>query len=299
VDLGGLFHATRRQLALAKAFRERGQVAILGMGSSPGITNILAALAAEGMERVDAIHVKVGNVDRSRYRSTPPLAFPYSPDTVLDEFELASAVFRDGRLRMVLPLDPRERVIDRFPPPLGELELDTTLHSELATLPAFFRRRGVREVTFRQSFYPAFREKVAFLVQLGFARTTGRNGASPGPRALLLDLLGRLPGSELAGSPERHEVLRAQVLGTRAGRRVTVTADCRVGPTAGEGVGPDIDTGAPPSIAVQLLLAEKIRPRPGVWSPEQAMPPAPFVAELEKRGMSVRTRVLEGESRGK
>jgi len=101
--------------------------------------------------------------------------------------------------------------------------------------------------------------------------------------------------AELAGPPERHEVLRAQVLGTRAGRRVTVIVDCRVGPGAGEGVGPDIDTGAPPSIAVQLLLAEKIRPRPGVWSPEQAVPPALFVPELEKRGMSVRTRVLEAQ----
>ena len=290
VDLGGLFHATRRQLALAKAFRERGQVAILGMGSSPGITNILAVLAAEGMERVDAVHLEVGNVDRSRYRSAPPLAFPYSPDTVLDEFELASAVYRDGKLRMVPPLDPRERVTDRFPAPLGELELDTTLHSELATLPAFFRRRRAREITFRQSFDPAFRQKLALLVQLGFAATANKSGASPAPRAVLLELLGRLPKAELAGQPERHEVLRARVLGTRAGRRVTVTVDCTVGPTAGDGVGPDIDTGAPPSIAVQLLLAGKIAPRPGVWSPEQAVPPAVFLPELEKRGMRVRTK---------
>jgi saccharopine dehydrogenase-like NADP-dependent oxidoreductase len=77
------------------------------------------------------------------------------------------------------------------------------------------------------------------------------------------------------------------VKGRRKGRAVTVTTDCAVGPRAGGGVGPDIDTGAPPSIAVQLMLAGEIPLAPGVWAPEQVIPPAPFVRELERRGMRV------------
>jgi saccharopine dehydrogenase-like NADP-dependent oxidoreductase len=100
-------------------------------------------------------------------------------------------------------------------------------------------------------------------------------------------MLERLPKPVPKGRPERHEVLRTVVKGRRQGRAVTVTTDCAVGPRAGGGVGPDIDTGAPPSIAVQLMLAGEIPLEPGVWAPEQVIPPAPFVRELKRRGMRV------------
>src|SRR5437870_10652976 len=46
VDLGGLFHVTLKQLELDEEFREAGLTAILGMGSAPGKTNLLAAAGA-------------------------------------------------------------------------------------------------------------------------------------------------------------------------------------------------------------------------------------------------------------
>jgi hypothetical protein len=35
------------------------------------------------------------------------------------------------------------------------------------------------------------------------------------------------------------------------------------------------------------MLAGEIPLAPGVWAPEQVIPPAPFVRELERRGMRV------------
>jgi saccharopine dehydrogenase (NAD+, L-lysine-forming) len=280
VDLGGLFHMTRRQLALAPAFREKGLMALLGMGSSPGIVNLLAVHAAEGLERVSEVHCQVGSVDRSRYVSAPPLGFGYSVETLLDEFFLPSAVFRNGKLLMVPPLDPAERVEARLPAPVGKLRLDTTLHSELATLPGYFRERGVREVTFRQGFDAGFVEKLSFLVRLGLAE--------PGPRRVLLELLGRFPPAVTKGKPWRYEVLRVVIRGRRGGKPVIVTADCHAGPKAGRGVGPDIDTGAPPSIAAQMIVSGAMPVRPGVWAPEEVVPLGPFFREVERRGMLVR-----------
>jgi len=309
VDLGGLFHMTRRQLPLARAFARRGRMAILGIGSAPGILNVLAARAARDLDVVSEVHCLVGATDRTRYRETSPLGFGYSVDTLLDEFSMPSAVFRDRTWRMVPALDPGERVTVRFPAPIGPIPVDTTLHSEVATLPLYFKDRGIREVTFRQGFDPAFMDRLAFLVRLGLAETgepprlggtpsrgskrparRGRaraDGAVPAPRDLLLRLLERLPKAVPLGRPVRHEVLRTVVRGRRRGRALTVTTDCVVGPRAGGGVGPDIDTGAPPSIAVQLMLAGAIPLAPGVWAPEQAIPPEPFVRELERRGMRV------------
>ena len=292
LDLGGLFHMTRRQLPRASAFARRGRMAILGVGSAPGILNVMAAHAGRHFDTVSEVHCLVGATDRTRYRETSPLGFGYSVDTLLDEFSLPSAVFRGGEWRMVPALDPGERIDVRFPAPIGRIPVDTTLHSEVATLPLHFRERGIREVTFRQGFDPEFMERLGLLVRLGLAETAalpgqGTNQTGCAPRELLLRLLERLPKPVPAGDPERHEVLRTVVRGRRRGRTATVTTDCVVGPRAGNGVGPDIDTGAPPSIAVQLMLAGAIPIRPGVWAPEQVIPAEPFVRELERRGMRV------------
>ncbi|MEZ0229137.1 MAG: saccharopine dehydrogenase family protein, partial [Planctomycetota bacterium] len=91
VDLGGLFHMTKRQLRLDREFRARGVTALLGVGSSPGITNLLAVHAARGLDRVHEVHCQVGSVDETRFAHAPPLGFGYSADTLLDEFSMPSA----------------------------------------------------------------------------------------------------------------------------------------------------------------------------------------------------------------
>ncbi len=320
VDLGGLFHTTRRQLDLKSAFERRGLMAILGMGSAPGILNVLAVSCARDLDVVREVHCLVGAVDRTRFRDPPLLGFGYAPDTLLDEFAMPSAVFRDGAFAMVPPLDPGERISVRFPPPVGTLHVDTTLHSEVATLPLHFADRGIREVTFRQGFDPEFMARLGFLVKLGLVDTRGvsvpatraaagderrraaRSAArsidvAVSPRDVLLALLRRFPAAKPIGRPFRYEVLRTVVHGRRRGRAVTVTADCHAGPRAGGGIGPDIDTGAPPSIAVQLMIGGELPIRPGVWAPEQVVPVEPFVRELERRGMQVTRRVTTGRAR--
>ena len=59
-------------------------------------------------------------------------------------------------------------------------------------------------------------------------------------------------------------------------------------------MGIDVDTGCPPSIAMQMILRGEITAR-GVLPAERAVPPEPFFAELRKRGMSVQRsqRVLD------
>ena len=47
IDLGGLFHVTREQVELDERFRAAGLLAVLGMGSAPGKTSVMAARAVE------------------------------------------------------------------------------------------------------------------------------------------------------------------------------------------------------------------------------------------------------------
>src|SRR5919201_3803234 len=43
MDLGGLYHVAAEQLALSGEFEQAGLLALLGIGSAPGKTNLLAA----------------------------------------------------------------------------------------------------------------------------------------------------------------------------------------------------------------------------------------------------------------
>ena len=45
IDLGGLYWLTGRQLELHDEFEQAGLLALLGMGSSPGKTNVMAVEA--------------------------------------------------------------------------------------------------------------------------------------------------------------------------------------------------------------------------------------------------------------
>lgn len=285
IDLGGLFHVTRQQRARDAAFRQAGLMAILGMGSAPGIVNVMAAQAAAGMRRVDEVHIIVGARDSTSWRVAPRWSFGYSVDTLLDELVLPAALFRDGAIVMVPPLLPAERRRERFPEPIGELDLDVTLHSELATLPEHFRDRGVREVTFRQSFDAGFAERLRVVVELGLGDAAPLPSLGVAPRDVLKALLARQPAPSPAGPVVRDEILRVRVVGD--GREAVI--DCHAGPQAGGGVGPDIDTGAPPSIAAQLLGGE-LSIRPGVFAPEEVVPWPALRRELERRGMTVTVR---------
>ena len=57
MDLGGLYHMTRKQFSLDKDFRRIGRIAIVGVGGAPGITNVMARALADRLDRVDSIRV--------------------------------------------------------------------------------------------------------------------------------------------------------------------------------------------------------------------------------------------------
>lgn len=288
-DLGGLFHATLEQLKLHARFRRAGLLAVPGIGAAPGVVNVMARAAADEMERVDEIHVLVGNVDRTRGREPGILGASYSIQTILDEASLPAAVFTGGKLAFVEPMsDPRAV---QFPPPVGLRYPARTLHSEVATLPLSYRAKGVREVSFRIAFPDALADRLRFLRALGMTSSTairvGRGQVVP--RDVLTALHGRLPKPAPGGPADEHEVLRVVVRGARGGEEWEEVIDCHTAGIRPWGIGIDADTGCPPSIAAQLLLAGVVTAR-GVVPPEQAIPAAPFFEELERRGMRIHRR---------
>ena len=284
-DLGGLYHGTLKQFALDAEFREAGVPALLGMGSTPGITNVMAGALARRFDSVDAIHVRVGCIDRT---ASGPLPVPYALDTVIDEFSLEPMVFRGGRAEAVPPGSGEEAI--RFPEPVGEARAFYTLHSEVAMFPRSFP--GLSEASFKVAFEPDFTRKMRFLVDLGFASREKRVGEAS-PRAMLL-ALASAQTTTAAGDPDDCDALRVDVSGRKAGRASDARAEMIVLPhrewkmAAGS-----LDTGVPLSLAAQML-ADGTVSAPGVLCPETAVPPEKFFRELSRRGMEVRWSPEEG-----
>ena len=281
-DLGGLYHGSREQFELDEEFRKAGVPALLGMGSTPGITNVMAGALARRFESVEEIHVRVGCVDRNASGALP---VPYALDTVIDEFSLEPMVFRSGRAEAVPPASGEEEIA--FPEPVGTVRAFYTLHSEVAMFPRSFPT--LREASFKVAFEPEFTRKMKFLVDLGFA-SREKVVRDVSPREMLLALAGGAGASGGAGAeePDDCDVLRVDVAGRRAGVTGSARAEMIVLPHRAWRVpAGSLDTGVPLSIAAQMLASRAIA-KPGVLCPETAVSPEPFFAELARRGMAIR-----------
>jgi lysine 6-dehydrogenase len=284
-DLGGLYHMTLRQLELDGRFREGGLAAIVGIGCCPGLSNVLARLAADRLDRVESIDILDGAIEEDE-----GFGVPYSADTIIDEFTAPAMVFEDGRLREVPAGSGAVRW--RFPEPIGEMEAVYTLHSEIATLPRTIE--GVRDVRWRLALPTAIADGFRLLVDLGLTgeEPVDTPSGSVVPRDLLRAVLARVPAP--GGPPRDVEVLVVQARGTLDGRTATFTAEARYEPQP-EGISAGaFGTAIPIAVATRWMAEGRVEA--GVRPPETALVAEDFVAELAREGVQITTR-LEQELR--
>lgn len=252
LDLGGLYHVTLAQLELDARFRECGRLALLGIGSSPGKTNVMAASAVKQLDTVDSIDVMAAGRDPAASGSLTP---PYALQTLIDELTLAPVVLRDGRPLAIEPLTTGGCV--DFGEPIGSAETIYTLHSELATFGPSF---GCAAASFRLSLAPELLER---LRELALAPE-------------------RLPAAASAARPQSAETVSVHVVEAHGGgRTVRVRAITRPHRPFGLG-GSVVSTAAPAAAAVRLLARGQLRAT-GALPPERCIAPPLLFSELEQR----------------
>jgi lysine 6-dehydrogenase len=253
------------------------------MGGTPGITNVLARLAVDQMERVESIKVQLGCADATP--SSAPLVPPYSMRTILDEFTKEPQVFQDGQWYPQQPLSGQEELL--FPLPVGRATAVYSLHSECATFPISFREQGIRSVSFKIAFPTDFMNRLKFLVDLGFGSDEPLylRGGQVSPREILTKLVEQLPNE--AVEPQDCDVLRVVTTGQTNGQPITITNEVVALPYRPWGVSAGaLDTGTPLAIAGHMLASGEITRR-GAHGPEVCVPPAPFFRELARYDMHV------------
>jgi lysine 6-dehydrogenase len=267
IDLGGLYHVTAEQLEQSPAFEEAGLLALLGMGSSPGKTNVMAARAVAELADATPKAIDVFAAGRDIEPPAGP-SYPYSPRTLVDELTLAPVALKGGEPTELEPLQDGGKFA--FPDPIGPSDTIYTLHSEVLTFGESF---GCEECSFRLSLAPPVLERVRELVGAGDDA---------------IDAAAR------EAVPSSAQTVSAHVVSARVkGAEVVVEAVTRPMPQWGLGGG-IVSTAAPAAAAVRLLARGQIEER-GALPPERCVRPEDLFPELERRGCRFRGEVKASE----
>jgi Saccharopine dehydrogenase NADP binding domain len=139
VDLSS--HLTRNpfkaeQFSYAKRFEEKNRAALINTGAAPGLTNLLVQRAAEMLDEVHSVHIRLFESTES----DDPIS-QWSPEVSFDEAISSPRVYRDGKFRMEKRFAELEKF--RFPDPIGNANVVLAAQDEVATLPYFIPMRNM------------------------------------------------------------------------------------------------------------------------------------------------------------
>ena len=272
LDLGGLYWVAAEQFERfapdgADRFAAEGLLAVLGIGSAPGKTNLMGLRAKRELGEVERMDVFAGGRDLD---PPPGFSVPYALRTLIDELTLNPVVVRGGEAVEIEPMSDGGAV--DFGEPIGEAAAINTLHSEMLTFPDSF---GCREASFRLSLHPDLLARLRELAEAPSAEVE-RAAAEAAP-------------------PSRSTVSVHLVEASGGGRSVRMRSVTRPIERLGFGGGVT-STAAPAAATVRLLARAEITER-GVHPPERCIEPDAMFAELEQRGSRFDVEVTEEAAR--
>lgn len=282
LDLGGLYHKTQDQLDYEKEFAEAGLTAVLGIGASPGMTNVATAMGATRLDVVESIHIRTGAKGGGE-------GFAYSAKTILDELTMEPVVYHNGEFQTLDPLSGQETYT--MPDPVGEVEGFHSIHSELATMPTSFE--GVKDVDFRVAFSPDLVNICEVLINLNLTseETVEFKGVEMSPREFLDWHLDRQPKP---GVVEEWKSFRIDVTGQRGGEyehyRYTAVVESRLDDWELKATA--VWTGIPMAVGA-ILIGQGDALAAGAKPPEELFDPEQFIAELADYDIEIKEERIE------
>lgn len=270
VDLGGLYHMTLKQLKRDGEFRRMGRLAVLGCGSTPGITNVMTARMAHNFETIDTVAIYDASHDPTQTDDT--FLPPFSIRTMLAEYVQPAPVLKRGRM-VEVPAHSDADDLD-FKQPIGRVSAGTVIHSETATLPAFLAEKKVKNLSFKIVYPESVKRQLSMLVGMGLTNGDGVR--------FLTQLAQKAAASSLPSAPKDFEVLRVRMEGQRHGRPLSKTWDCEIRPLGPLSAGA-IGVGWAGSIAAGMAALGQGKIRAGAAAAESALDEDVFFRELRRR----------------
>lgn len=278
IDLGSEIPVTRKQFSLNSIMKKKNIVGITGIGSVPGIGNIIFKYASEKFDTVEDI-----NIGFAWDSNMKEFVVPFSIESVLEEITERAPIVENKHFKYKIPLS---NVIKEFHRYIGTEKELLVRHPEQYTFLHYFGKKGIRNIKFYAGFPEHSFKMILSLVKLGFASKKEINyfGTKIKPINFLTQLLKDL---KMPKGYTEKENLWVHITGTKNGKRKEIIMECLVPPLRGwESSGCNIDTGFPASILAQMVKKGAITER-GCFSPEIGVSPAVFFRELRKKKMQI------------
>lgn len=292
-DLGGLFDFTLKQLQLHEKWKNAGIKATIGLGSTPGLTNIAAAAGAAKLDKVDTINIYCswGNTLPTKEAGWPG----YSIRTVMDEFTQEPVMWLNGK-HVKQPILSGETTVT-MQDPIGKITAYYVKHSEPATIGKYVGK-GCRNVTFRIGFPSTDFSTFKTLKNLGFADTApitvGDARVSPLDylTAMYQNAISKSRGERPPRTEYEYDAFRIDVFGHHKESPTTVTYHIITWNDPKRGISSARDTAVPPSVVSEWQATGKIK-EAGVFPAEAVVDPIPFFLEVGKRKIRVEEHSIE------
>jgi saccharopine dehydrogenase-like NADP-dependent oxidoreductase len=274
VDVCDDFDATEALLAMDEKAKKAGVSALIGMGSSPGVANVLVKFCADSLldqvEAVDIYHAhggeKVEGAAVVKHR--------------IHSMKMGIPMFLDGQFTTVKLFEDSGRALEEEAEfqNVGTYSVYAYPHPETITLPQYLK--GVRRVTnLGLVLPPAYAELIQGMVRLGI--TDEEPVAVQGQKVIPLEfavafiLAQRKRLMQEAGITEPMGCLKIVVKGYKGGSKDTYIFSMS---SRGQGMGEG--TGIPAAIGAMIMATGKIKEK-GVLPPEACVNPMDLL-ELAK-----------------
>lgn len=281
-DLGGNTEIVFKQKTLHERAKSEEVSVIPDCGLAPGMVNILAEYGIQQLDKVDAVRIYVGGLPQN---PEPPLKYQivYSLEGVLDYYTTLSWVLRGGKRTRVKALSEREEI--EFPQPIGTLE---AFHTAGGLSTMAFRYEGrIPTMEYKTLRYPGHAALMEAIRDLGLLDLdpVDVKGHHVVPRDAFIATVGprlRKPNSK------DLVALRVTTQGTKGGKPKTVAWELLDYFDADHDISAmERTTGFSLGITGMMQMRQQVAGA-GVLTPDEAMPPELYVAELAKRGINIR-----------
>ncbi len=272
VDICDDDDATVRMLALDGLARRGGTMLVVGVGWTPGISNLLAAKAASELDEAQDCDITwVGSTADSEGQAVIL--------HVLHAVTRATPCYIDNGW-VDLPALTHHRWVD-FPRPIGRVKAYVCGHPEPLTIPRHFPQ--LRNVVLRGYLLPHEMQQIARgMIDLDLLETEKKKEAMASLLQPLLPLFSQV--GDKAAPP--LSAVRSDVSGLKGGKPKTISyysVDTM-----------DRLTGIPPAIAADMLATGLIKPQAGVFPPEACLPVDPFLKALGEREIEIEREEFDG-----
>ena len=250
---------------------------VVGMGWTPGITNVCARDGYNNMDKVTEINIAwAGSAADAAGKAVIEHAFHVVTGDV--------PMFIEGKTRMV-PARQFHREIE-FPDPINRVDTYYTGHPEPITIPIFLK--GVETVTVRGTLIPDWQNSlVSQFADIGLTenRLVEVGGRKVSSRDFLVSFVHDTLDQFKSGGVDKSGFW-VEVKGKKNGKRVTIhyTGADRMKRL----------TGIPAAIGAKFL-SESNKVKRGIYAPEGAIDPSFFFNELRKRRIKVNKIVATEE----